>query len=241
MKFSSNFVVLATEISQNRPISESLSTGAIAQTRRFRKMKIAAAAAFFAVLAPTIASAATVSQDFAFSNTSGIRAFLSQTLSSFEKYDGPDNLTNVELSVNVTANGNVSADLCNWFQDCDPANATLTGSGTLAFAAFSVADSDGSGITNFTNANQFGTFSLGISVTQGFANLADFIGSGNVNGVLTILGNYQGYAIINTTYSGTVSLAYTTEAFPTAVPLPATLPLLIAGVGGLALTRRRRS
>ena len=193
-------------------------------------------AAFVALVVPSNAFGATLDQSVSFG---GGNAFASDFFNSFTRYDGPETLVGVELIYNYTSSGTASADLCNFYQDCDPALADITLQGAGAFSGFSVVDTDGTGITNNTNFNQVSSFSLSLDGSFDDLILSDFSGTGNVSGWIDADGGYAGYSLVTAaSHNGTLILRYTTDVTP--VPLPASLGMLLIGTSGLGLLARRR-
>ena len=194
-------------------------------------------AAFVAMVVPSSAMSVTVDQSL---NFSGFSAFSSDVFSTFNQYNGPDTLTNVEVIFSYASSGTASADLCAFYADCEPAPAIISVTGTGAFAGLNVSDTDNTGITNNTDANQVGQFSLSLNNRFSPLNLLDFVGAGVVSGAIGTSGDYAAYGILtNASHTGSVTLRYTTEAVA-AVPLPASLSLMLVGVGGLGVTALRR-
>ena len=184
---------------------------------------------------PVFAHAATVTQSFSFSGSS---TEFTEALNGFGYFDMGGTLDSVTLSYNASASGTVSAGACALFADCEPATFSLSLSGGGLFAGVTDGASDGTGITNATDANQFGSYSVSIADTLTLAT-AGFTGTGTFGG-LGFTGDYLAYFLDEgSSYSGTVTLTY--EYTPSAVPLPASLPLALGGIGLLGLMGRRRS
>lgn len=195
-------------------------------------------AAIVALVVPSTAIGATIDQSLSFADNS---AFSSDFFSTFTQYNGPDTLTGVEVLYNYTSSGTVSADQCLFFQDCEPSVADISLQGAGAFAAINLSDTDSTGITNNTDDVQTGTFALSLSGSVTGFTLADFVGAGNVAGSIEADGGYAAFGIAaGASHSGNVTLRYTTQV--AAVPVPASLGLLMIGAAGLgALARRRKT
>lgn len=66
--------------------------------------------------------------------------------------------------------------------------------------------------------------------------LAQFIGMGTIDGLITRSGSQSDYIPL-----GYIQVGYTYDTSISAVPLPAGLPLLLAGLGAFGLLRRKKS
>jgi len=193
-------------------------------------------AAIVALVVPSTAIGATVDQTVTFG---GANAFADDFFSTFTQYNGPETLTGVELIYDYNSSGTVSADLCAFYSDCEPAIADIGLQGAGVFAGLSVSDTDGTGINNSTDAIQFGAFGLSLNGSLTGFTLSDFVGNGFVAGSIGADGGYAGFAnVFGASHNGEIILRYTTEIAP--VPVPASLGFAMIGMAGLGAVGLRR-
>lgn len=194
--------------------------------------------AFVAMVFPSSAFSVTIDQSYDFS---GFSAFSGDVFSTFNQYDGPEALTGVSVLYSYASSGAASADLCQFYGDCEPATAVISLEGSGAFAGLTASDTDNTGITNATDAEQNGTFSVSIGGTFSPLDFALFVGTGLVGGAIETGGQYNAFArITGASHAGNVTLRYTTTPLPAPVPLPASLGMLLVGASGLGLTAMRK-
>lgn len=193
-----------------------------------------------AMFVPAAVSAATIVQTF----DTGVNASSSSTglnfiHSGFDKYSGTEKLVNVTLNFNIGYRGQVLAEDCGGTLDCEPALAQVSVGGSDAFALIAESKSVSSGLTNASGDEQVGAFLVSQAGSVDFGADANFIGSGSA-GYLNFQALYDGdFLQFGSTAQGVANLVYTTEAI-SAVPLPAALPMLLVGLGGLGVVSRRR-
>ena len=164
------------------------------------------------------------------------------TFDDFAQFGGPGTLLSVTLSWNIVVDADVTADLCDTFEDCDPADYSLVlaGSGDLAGANDSATTN--SGIDNSTDTTQSGNITTGINNAFVFSSLTPFIGSGDVLGAVDVEGFYDGYFLnMDAGRSGTVTLTY--EYQLAEIPEPGMAALFATGLAllGFAGWRRRHA
>ncbi len=184
------------------------------------------------LLTASVVQSATLEQVHMF-NQSGVEF---EEVVTFDLFDEPGTLTGVLLTIDVVSEGEVALNLCRTLANCGPAQFLLAANG---FGG-GIGTGDTLSVDYGTNAAQYPTFSAHLMGAIG-ANPVSFVGEGQTD-PFTVSGSYNGaYFFGSGNHSGTLTLTYTYDVGPNEVPLPASLPITLAGLVLLFNVAKRRA